>query len=988
MKRSLLLAMAGGLVCFNLMAALPEPVDGVVTISDSTELSASDQATLNGLISLEISVVGKAAAPALYVVSGDTVTVPCPVKITTGATTFIGKADTGTLIFTNDLSFDPANKELDFCGDVRLNSGAGLGASGSISTLGTGDNSPNTVVTFGSVLQSAAVTTYQTRGKTTFRFDADNVFGVEGTPLFILGRGTNPSGVLDLNGHDQSIGRLSFFNGGNNLEGFNSTLYITSEAAATLTVRTGFVSGSKLGDSDIFNGRLLGGVSFKLDADADTGVASFSNTVISAETQYSTTTGALICARGTIKLLEGCRFKQLSEIRKENTGNFEISSGVLGDSVVAKLAGTGKVTLNVDLMVQRAQVWNGEAWEYLEPGPYDTANLGAHLDGVGTLYVVKGAPDDGKVKTYTWTGAVSEDLTADGNWEGGKAPTLDTGKDYLVFPTTGRASASVSGTIKVNGFSIAAAGGFELKASDGASVAVGMGGLSLADTTAQTNVIKIAPNLYFAEAADIACTVGDGTGVEFAGALSSFAIPGIEQFAVKFAGDGVYWFAGDNGGFLHRLVLTNATAVTACHSNSFGRSGFELVNERMVVLPTFEGITGITAPISLNLPFVASDPTRIWIPAAQTPFTFAGKLTVRGQIWEEREGGKYRLATGYFVPRIPGDVTFAGGLDLGSMRRLEFHVDNNAKVRVAGDVVRTTFRSNYSDNTAPVEVRFYSSTYSDKLGTDEAPVAELACRFVNGAEIYSAQVTMRLDSDQEIFATKTYMPFINSRAQDRSSCLGVVDLNGHNLSISGFTDALPANVESGLTTYPAACYYVRSATPATLTLDGRASTIFAKAPWRFEGQAGLTLGSNWVTVNSRGEITGQGTCFMTNVHSTATGDLAVNGGLLRFGAGAGWAGESQVSVSGTGAIQVDSGAWGFKGDKNGRKCHSKVTLSFPEESKGCLVLNENCEVAELFVNGVEMPVGSYTKDSLSPYLEGEGTLYVCGKHPGVLLIVR
>ncbi len=982
MNRSLLLAMVGALASFNLMAALPEPVDGVVTISSPTELSASDQATLNELTEIRVTLQGSSSAPTIFAKSGETVTIPCPIDFSYNGTTYVGKQG-GTLIFASTVTH-PAGKTLDVFGDVRLTDGSSFGAA---FLLETGDNNVNTIASLDTVFPTGtAAASFQTRGKTSFKFGADNVFANFGTaPFFVLGKNSNPAGILDLNGHDQTIGKMSFFYGGEaNLAQHNDMHYITSENAATLTVREGFVV--KTGDSDIFNGRLLGGVSFKLDA--NTGVASFSNTVLKSEAQYSTTTGALICARGTIKLLDGCRFTQLSEIRKENVGNFEISSGVLGNSVVAKFAGTGKVTLNVDLTVLRAQVWNGEDWEYLAAGPYDRASLGDHLDGTGTLYVTKGAPDDGKVKIFTWTGAVSEDLTADGNWEGGKAPTFDTGKDYLVFPTTGRASASVSGTIKVNGFSISAAGGFEFKAGDRASVEVGTGGLALADTMAQTNVIRIVPNLYFAEAANIACAVGDGTGVEFAGALSSFAIPGMEQYAVTFAGDGVYRFAGDNGGFLHRLVLTNATAVTACHSNSFGRSGFELVNERMVVLPTFEGIDGITAPISLNLPFVSSETTRTWIPAAQTPFTFGGKLTVRGQIWEDKDGGKYQMAPGYFVLGIPGDIAFEGGLDLGSMRRLQFQIDNSAKVRVAGDVVRGTFRSNYSADVAPVEVRFYCSSYSSKLGTDEAPVAELACRFVNGAEIYAPQVTVRLDSDQEILAAKSYMPFVNSRAQDRTPCLGVMDLNGCDLSIRGFTDALPGNVENGLSTYPNACYYVRSSSPATLTLDGQASTIFAKAPWRFEGQAGLLLGSDWVTVNSRGEITGSGICFMTNAHSTTTGNLTVKGGLLRFGAGAGWAGESTVSVSGTGAIQVDPGAWGFSSDRDGRKRHSMVTLSFPEEGKGRLVLNENCQVGELIVNGVEQMPGFYSKNTLSPYLEGEGTLHVCGKHPGAMVIIR
>ena len=221
------------------------------------------------------------------------------------------------------------------------------------------------------------------------------------------------------------------------------------------------------------------------------------------------------------------------------------------------------------------------------------------------------------------------------------------------------------------------------------------------------------------------------------------------------------------------------------------------------------------------------------------------------------------------------------------------------------------------------------------------------------------------------------MPFVTCRAQDRSPCLGVVDLNGHDLSFCGFTDALPENVEKELSSYPNACYYVRSAMPAVFGLGGSKIRATVCAPFRFEGAAGFAIASPW-----------DGTCIMTNVHSTATGTVSVASGTLAFNGGAGWAGESEVSISGTGKIEVNAGAWGFSGDRDGRKRRSMVTLSFPEEGKGRLVLNENCEVAELFVNGVEMPVGSYTKDSLSPYLEGEGTLHVCGKHPGVLLIVR
>ena len=573
-----------------------------------------------------------------------------------------------------------------------------------------------------------------------------------------------------------------------------------------------------------------------------------------------------------------------------------------------------------------------------------------------------------------------------GNWEGGEAPELTKGKSFLVFPTTGRTSAAVSGAIKVNGIQIESAGAFELKAGEDALVNVLGGGLALSDTMAQTNAITLRPPICFATSTDVRCTVGDGTKVVFDGVLSSFAAPGMENYAVSFAGAAEYEFRGDNSDLLHQLYLTNATAVAACHSNAFGRTGLTLVNERMVVLPSFPGLTSINSPIALDLPFKESESARAWIPAEQTPFAFNGCVTVCGQKWGERStsgGDRYSAAEGYFVLNVPGDITFAGGLSLKALRRLQIEIDKGAKVRLEGDVVRESYRSDRTADNSPTDVRFYPARAAGSQLGDF--VAELACRFVQGGGVFAPIVTLRICRDtDDVFATKTYMPWVGSQSQKDSLCLGGLDLNDNDMTLRGFEATLPTDNAKYLADpkYVDAYYAVMSATPATLTLGGE-PTAFALAPWRFEGQAGLTLAADWK--NGKGVY---GTCFMTNVHSTATGNLTINGGLLRFGAGAGWAGESEVSISGTGAIQVDPGAWGFKGDKNGRKCHSKVTLSFPEEGNGRLVLNESCEVAELFVNGVEMPVGSYTKDSLSPYLEGEGTLYVCGKNRGLLLLLR
>lgn len=190
MNRSLLLAMVGALASFNLMAALPEPVDGVVTISSPMELSASDQETLNELTKIKVTLQGSSSAPTLFAKSGETVTIPCPIDFSYNGTTYVGKQG-GTLIFASTVTH-PAGKTLDVFGDVRLTDGSSFGAA---FLLETGDNNVNTIASLDTVFPTGtAAASFQTRGKTSFKFGADNVFANFGTaPFFVLGKNSASS---------------------------------------------------------------------------------------------------------------------------------------------------------------------------------------------------------------------------------------------------------------------------------------------------------------------------------------------------------------------------------------------------------------------------------------------------------------------------------------------------------------------------------------------------------------------------------------------------------------------------------------------------------------------------------------------------------------------------------------------------------------------------------------------------------------------------
>jgi len=84
----------------------------------------------------------------------------------------------------------------------------------------------------------------QTRGKTAFAFGKANVFANSSakTPNVVIGRASNPAGILDLNGYDQSVPIMTITaaNNQDNRRQYAPENYFTSENAATLTVTRGF----------------------------------------------------------------------------------------------------------------------------------------------------------------------------------------------------------------------------------------------------------------------------------------------------------------------------------------------------------------------------------------------------------------------------------------------------------------------------------------------------------------------------------------------------------------------------------------------------------------------------------------------------------------------------------------------------------------------------------------------------------------------------
>ena len=933
--------------------------NGVASVTADCELTESDQTTLDGLTSITIT-----AGMNLYAKSGNTVTIPCPINSTGGYK--LGKPNTGTLIITNALNSSVSSAtDISFYGAVTFADGASVG--NSHLSIATGDNSSSTVVRFNTVFPAGSgPAKMQTRGGTSFAFDKDNVFAnsAVGYPLVILGRGTNPAGILDLNGHDQIIGRLSFYvgNSASNIRDYNPLHYITSDTAATLTLSSGFVKAT--GDSMIFNGRLMGGVSFKLDSAASTpGAASFSNTF----ENVSATTGSLICARGTINLLAGARFTALSSIRKEGTGNFEISTSVINSTVDLYLDGTGKVTLNNDIAVAHAYTndTNG-GWVMLKADVYDEENLSGHLCGTGRLTVLHDDTHGGETVTYTWTGALGNGtLTADGNWEGNEAPTLDSATEHLVFPATGTSSFRVDGAITVGGITISYPGAFTVEAGSNAQINLGEGGLSVADTTTQTNAVTVnAPLRLLNGTADVTFSVGDGTAFNLAGGISAAAAYG-RRLVID---GGALTFGGDSSGMLVAMAITNATSVTVTSASGLGAGGATIYGE---MVPYFDGTRTCTSPWTVVGNFPASEsPKRRFYPTIDgSPFEFSGAVRFEGTI--VGNDGKYK---GFVSPLISNNTTFRGGVTAVGLADLRFYIEKDVTLTIRDNpFVRGGVVPGESTSTQ-LYLRFYGVS-----ATNSFVVTDQSLDSTQKGVIVS-QCSLVCAADHCIGGQFT--PYVDTRdPRGGDPIWSRFDLAGHSQTIQLLWQLNEAVAK--FPTYPDSYVEVTSATPADFVLGdefkkGKDGTLPSAGlhQLKFTGAASLRTVFPW-----------EGMLYITNTVSTTTGDLEITSGGVEFRKDAGWGGGTNVIVSGAGILRMNEGAKGFAQANGGP---SKVLLklegggSIDIPSAGTTVSVEFCET-----NGVRLARGDYTAATLPDFVTGSGTLHVRRDHPrGFIFSVR
>ena len=284
--------------------------------------------------------------------------------------------------------------------------------------------------------------------------DAENVLP---SPICALGQKSYRNATIDLNGYDQSIGRLT---NPSRTDWYSSNHYwspapgetdyvcITSAAPATLTMTSDTSTTN-------FAGRFSGFASL-----SKTGSAPFFTFV----NQYSDTKGTLSVSRGAVQFLWGAGWGGDISISgngkvifAEQCQQNKFSSGAVSISGSAKLA----VSNDVVFMCSSLSVGGTEMPE----GEYGSATLSAYIEGAGRVIVKKRKT---YANTYTWTGGGTgwSDST---NWGGEGVPGAG---DKAVIPSGMVAAvldADVSRVETLSGIEIADGGKLDFK---NASVAV------------------------------------------------------------------------------------------------------------------------------------------------------------------------------------------------------------------------------------------------------------------------------------------------------------------------------------------------------------------------------------------------------------------------------------------------------------------------------------------------------------------------------------
>ena len=542
----------------------------------------------------------------------------------------------------------------------------------------------------------------------------------------------------------------------------------------------------------------------------------------------------------------------------------------------------------------------------------------------GSLTVLSSGPA-AKNATFVWQGGTAANAAeTEANWKA-SSPALVSGGDELDF-SSGTAAVTFGGVAQVYGMLFTRTDD-AVFAMDGARVALGVGGLTVAGkgvTIANALEVSATPQCWM---------VNGGASLTVNGAISSSGSSKALQISSS-TGDGKVTLAGDNSGLLAplnvakvKLTVKSSTALgSALRETRINALKTNLTDTEVTTLAVADGTT-VATPLDLAGSFGP-------LTGEKQAVTFAGP--VRVTLPDGITGNQTHCM------RLTKNVThtFAGGLDVRNAYRFFFAGHYGARVKIENKPILAGTASTGCQDLAINDINGNSGP--DKPFTFELNVSGNEWRLLR---VYAGRVVCGVKNALSRLGIFTF-----GRSDWTSSNLPekyVLDLGGHDQQVGSITTDW--SLVPGTGTYDAARFAaVTSAIPATLTMTPRADYLssFTNAAIRFRGAAAF----RFAPATYRPQLT------LQNFTSDTTGSLEVHSGRLTMKGGAGWIGSTNVTVCGTGELMVDdatSAAVAF--GENG----AHTTLHLADMGKLNLPAGQTVVTRMLEIDGVRMPKGTY-----------------------------
>ena len=653
--------------------------------------------------------------------------------------------------------------------------------------------------------------------------------------------------------------------------------------------------------SSTFFGSLDGALSLSWEPLAD----AYAFTVTGRTSQ---TSGSLSVTAGTLSLAAGSAFPNIAGLAASGTGILSLEGAAL-PAVPLTLSDTALLALpdGQTFSCLRATV-DGHA---LTTGVYTAAHtVGGRtfITGSGSLTVLT-IPLSGTVRT--WTGAGADTLFSNpANWDA--APAFD-GSETLLFAASGSA-AIVDGDFRLGALRFDRSTSFTLTQADASSaLRLGLGGITALTPSGAplvTNTLAVPLALFLAHEFQI----GSNQTLAVSGTLSG----GTPVAPLVKTGYGTLRLTGTNT-FESPLVISN---------------GFINVN-------TGTALGNPTNTISIQYAVSTADS---WNRRGPLYFTDAAATNSRPLIMGSAGSflGQAYARNASLV--LNGKFTFSGNGRIDNQGTLLFRGGFECRNAVPWMQTQPGFVMRFEGQ--PLNLGTQSISI-DNGGTFHVSTASNTWSSIG---LYSATF---LCGAANVLPTNSYVTFGVSYSQR-----GFLDLNGFNQQVKYIT--FNASSSGGSTNM-----LVRSAAPATLTLEGDSSVrTFIGA---FTNQASLCHRNT-------------GTLAFTGATSASytTGDLRIEAGTVAFRNGATWKGSTNVTVT-AGTLSLEGGSGATFG---GNRTATNVTrLHLTSASHVNLAAGVTEYVNAATLDGKPLPIGSYGAPGTganytSALFTGSGLLYV------------